>query len=360
MKLKHNIIILFSFLALIGCLKDEDLKSGKVTYLPEKLNDGWEIDTATSQVFEMNTFNNVMNDVYSNKDFLMLRSFVVVKDGKLMAEAYPRSLSDRNRPHHVWSTTKSFISILTGIACDNGYIQSVNDSVFTYIPEYLNYAYPELRSLTIEECLTMRSGINYDNDGWEEEEVLALVPDDLIRYILERPMKNKPGEEAVYKNSDPIIMGKVISNAVKTDLVNFADQYIFAPLQISNYYWSRHRDNTPYGAFGLYLTPRDLAKFGQMLLNKGEWKSQRIVSEQWIIEATTSKTEIIDFDYGYYFWINPQKEYFWTWGVGGQFVFVKPDKELVVIITSEQDADETQTTIEQAVYLVDKLIESIK
>jgi CubicO group peptidase (beta-lactamase class C family) len=360
MKMKRNIAIFLVLITFTRCLKDEDLKSSKVTYLPEQLNDGWEIDTATSQVFKMNTFKEVINDVYSNEDFLLLHSFVVVKDGKLMAEAYPRTPDDRNTPHQIWSTTKSFISLLTGIAMDKGYIRNVNDSVFTYIPEYLKYAYPELKSLTIDECLTMRSGIDYDNDDLEEEEVLASVPDNLTLYILARPMKNLPGEEAIYKNSDPQLMVKVLSNATKTDLVEFANQNLFAPLVITNYYWSRNKDNTPYGGFGLWLTPRDLAKTGQMLLNKGTWNNKRILSEEWIKNATTARTTINGFNYGYYFWINPQKNYFWTWGAGGQFIFVVPDKNMVVVITSEQHADNANTTIEQATFLVDKIIESVK
>jgi CubicO group peptidase (beta-lactamase class C family) len=359
MKKQKLLIFLLIIFVCAGCLKDENLKEGKVTYLPEKLNDGWETDTVISRVFEMNTLNEVINDVYSNSDFLLIHGFIVVKGGKLMVESYPRGISDRNTPHHLWSTTKSFISVLTGIALDEGYIHSVDDSVFKYIPEYLPYAYPELKSLTLEECLTMRSGIDYDNDGWEEEEVLALVPDDLTRYILERPMKSKPGAEAVYKNSDPQLMSKLISDAAKTDLVEFANQHLFAPLQITDYYWSRHKDNTPYGGFGLYLTPRDLAKFGQMLLDNGRWKNQRIVSEKWIGEATKSRTEIVGIHYGYYFWIDKQKEYFWTWGAGGQFVFVVPGKDLVVVITSEQNADNANTTIEQATFIVDKIIESV-
>jgi len=358
--MKRIILIPVLLFILSSCLKDEDMKLKTVTYLPSELNDGWTINPVSSEIFNMDRFNEVMNAVYSNDDFLLIRSLVIVKDGKLIAESYPRTLTDRDEPHHLWSTTKSFISMLTGIAIDKGYITSVNDSVFTYIPEYMQYAYPELKPLTIEECLTMRSGIDYDNDGWEEEELLACVPNDLTRYIVERPMKAKPGVETLYKNSDPQLLGKVISNATKSDLVEFANQYLFAPLGITNYHWSRNKDNTPYGGFGLWLTPRDLAKVGQMLLNKGNFNNCQILSSNYISAATSPKTTISEKDYGYLFWIDHTGSYYWTWGAGGQFIFVVPGKSLVVVITSEQFADEQNTTFEQASFLVEKIIDGVK
>jgi CubicO group peptidase (beta-lactamase class C family) len=309
----------------------------------------------------MNIFNEVMRLVYSNDDLLFIRSLVIIKNGELVAEAYPRTQSDRTRPGQLWSTTKSYMSILTGIALDEGFIRSVSDSVFRYMPEYLQYAYPQLHPLTIEECLTMRSGIDYDNDAWEEEELLAMVPNDLTRYILERPMKNLPGEVTYYKNSDPQLMVKVIANATKTDLVEFAKQNLFEPLGITNYFWNRNKDNTPYGGFGLWLTPRDLAKTGQMLLNNGVWNNQRILSEEWIKEATSYKTNINGFEYGYYFWIDSKKGFFWTWGARGQYIFVVPHKDLVVVITSQEFVGNgKQTSIGEATYLVGRVIENLK
>jgi CubicO group peptidase (beta-lactamase class C family) len=357
--MKQLTLILLSLFLLSSCLKDEDLKLKTVTYLPSEQNDGWILNPVSSENFNMDIFNEVMDAVYSNDDFLLVRSLVIVKDGKLMAETYPRVLTDRDEPHQLWSTTKSFISMLTGIAIDKGYINGVSDSVFTYIPEYMQYAYPELKPLTIEECLTMRSGIDYSNDGWEEEELLACVPDELTRYIVERPRKANPGAEAVYKNSDPQLLVKVVSNATKTDFVEFADQHLFSPLGINNYYWSRNKDNTPYGGFGLWLTPRDLAKVGQMLLNNGQYNNHQILSDQYIKAATTTKTVIYEKDYGYLFWIDHNARYYFTWGAGGQFLFMVPEKSLVVVITSEPFADEQNTTFEQASYLVEKIMEGV-
>lgn len=359
--MKHfQILIITILVLLVSCLKDDELKLKTIKYQPVELNDGWGLSPASSVNFNMDILDELMDSIYSEDHFLQIHSMVIVKDGKLVAEAYPRTLSDRTTPRQLWSTTKSFISMLTGIAVDKGFIHSENDSIFSYIPEYLTYSYPELKSLTIEQCLTMRSGIDYDNDGDEEEDLLASVPADLTRYIVERPMKSIPGKEAYYKNSDPQLLVKVVSNASNTDFVEFADSNLFSPLGIKNYYWSRNRDNTPYGGFGLWLTPRDLAKVGQMLLANGTYNNQRILSEQWITKATTNKTKINGFDYGYLFWLHPDRKYYWTWGAGGQYIFVVPEKALVIVITSEQFGDEHYTTINEARYLVEKVIEGIR
>jgi CubicO group peptidase (beta-lactamase class C family) len=357
--MKQAIFFLSILILFTGCLKDENLKTSKISYIPQQLNDNWGINTEASQIFDMNIFNDVIQKVYSNNDFVLLRRLVIAKNGELVAEMYPRTQADRTTPRQLWSTTKSFMSILTGIAYDKGFIQSVSDPVFNYIPEYFQYAYPQLLQLTIEECLTMRSGIDYDNSGWEEEELLAMVPNDLTKYILQRPMKDLPGEVSYYKNSDPQLMVKVISNATQTNFVEFAEQNLFEPLGITNFYWSKNRDNTPYGGFGLFLTPRDLAKTGQMLLDNGIWKNKRVLSEEWVKEATSLKTKINGYDYGYYFWIT--KNYFWTWGHRGQYIFVVPGNDLVVVITSEQFAgNDLGTSIGEAIYLVERIIESLK
>lgn len=153
------------------------------------------------------------------------------------------------------------MSLLTGIAIDKKLINSVKDAVFTYLPDYKPFASAEKLSITVEDYLTMRSGIDYNNDS-REEEILAQVPDDLTKYILSRPLKTTPGTQCIYKNSDPQLLVKVIGNASGIDLVDFAETTLFTPLGIDHFYWSRNKATTPYGGFGLWLTPRSLAKLG--------------------------------------------------------------------------------------------------
>ena len=357
--MKRYICLIFTVVLMESCLKDEDIKLGSVSYQPVQLNDGWKIDTVSSVNFNMSRFNEIINSVCSENENLFVRSLVIVKKGKLLVEAYPKNPNDRDEPHQVWSVTKSFVSILTGIAIDKNYIKNVNDGVFNYLPEYKKYTSGDFLSITIQQCLTMRSGIDYDNDSAEEEDLLAQVPDELTKYIVERPMKTKPGTEAYYKNSDPQLLVKVIENATNTDLVEFAENNLFKPLEINNYFWSRNKDSTPYGGFGLWLRPRDLAKLGQLMLNKGKWNEFQLVSKSWITEATTYKTTVDSFGYGYFFWIDVDRNRYWCLGHGGQYIFIVPEKQMVIVVTSDQFADVSGTTIEEVTELVDKIVAGV-
>jgi CubicO group peptidase (beta-lactamase class C family) len=358
--MKKLFYFILTIIIFAGCLKDGDLKTETTSFQPKALNDGWPIDTISDQNFNMQAFDKIVNDVYSEDKLLFIRSLLIIHNGKLITEMYPKSMADRDKPQQLWSVTKSFVSLTAGIAFDKGLLNNVKSNIFDYLPEYKKYASGEKLSITIEQCLTMRSGIDYDNDGPEEEDLLALVPDDLTRYIIQRPMKSTPGTETAYKNSDPQLLIKIIENASDTDFVEFANAFLFKPLGIDNYFWSRNRDKTPYGGFGLWLTPRDLAKAGQLILNRGMWKGKQVVSEKWIAEATTNKTVCNGYNYGYLIWNNSEKGYYWFWGRGGQYVFMNPSRNTIVVITSEPNADLDETTIDEATDLADRIHQNFK
>jgi CubicO group peptidase (beta-lactamase class C family) len=315
-------------LLMMGCLSDGDLKLKPRNYQPQLMGDGWEVYDATGNQPDTALLNEIVTSVFSEKEHLFLRSLVIARGGKLVAEMYTKDELDREHPHQIWSGTKSVVALITGIAIDDGKIETVKDNIFTYLPEYKSGATPEHLHLTIEECLTMRTGIDYDNDGKPEEELLAQVPEDLTAYVLSLPMRSEPGRETIYKNSDPQLLVKVVANAVGGDFVTYADENLFKPLGISNFYWSRNRDYTPYGGFGLWLTPRDLAKVGQLLLDSGTWEGRQLVSKHWVKEATSRKTQLDEFGYGYLIWLDSENDRYWFWGHGGQYLFVLPQNNL--------------------------------
>ncbi len=351
-------IVLLAMLS--GCMDDEAIKLSKIAYSPENLDDGWPTNSHYADTANPELFARMAEALYSEHDFIYVRSMLAVRNGEIIFECYPKNTEDYRTPHQIWSETKSFISVLMGIAIDKGYISSVQDSIFKYMPEYRRFATPKHLAITIDQCLTMRSGIDYDNDGDEEEDILAGYPSELIRFIVERQMANDPGTRTFYKNADPQLLAKVIANATGQDLVRFADENLFAPLGIKNYFWSRFHDNMPFGGFGLWLVPRDLAKFGQLILQKGAWGPKRIVSENWVSEATASHTVCENHEYGYYFWKDSNKKCTWCWGHAGQYIFIVPEKNLVVVITSDQFADVVGTTIQEAYHLVEMAAGAVK
>ncbi|MDH5232773.1 MAG: serine hydrolase, partial [Gammaproteobacteria bacterium] len=122
-------------------------------------------------------------------------------------------------------------------------------------------------------------------------------------------------------------------------LAAYARTRLFQPLNISNYDWIKDSNNINYGAYGVYLTPRDLAKIGQLMLQNGQWNSVQVVSASWINDSVTKQIEnssatTANYDYGFYWWLIPELNAFTAWGHGGNFVTVMPDKQLVVVLTS--------------------------
>lgn len=359
MAVRKSGLIAGGLFLMMGCLPDGNIKSRHVDYRPEALGDGWEVADVNEGITNAELFRDVAEEVYSEEKFLFIRSLLVVHKGKLAAEMYPKDNTDRDRPHQVWSVTKSFVSLIVGIAIQQGHIKKTSESIFNYLPEYRSRASSRQLSISIDDCLTMRTGIAYDNEGRHEEELLAQVPDDLTGYILDLPMNVQPGTETTYKNSDPQLLVKVVSNATNSDFVKYANENLFSPLNIGGFYWSRNRDGTPYGGFGLWLTPRDLAKVGKLFLQQGQWEGRQVVSSEWISESRSHKTQIDGHDYGYLIWADVAKGRYWFWGRGGQYLFMIPDREILIVITSDQFADGDGTSINDANNLVDRILSSL-
>ncbi|MBN2001464.1 serine hydrolase [candidate division KSB1 bacterium] len=190
----------------------------------------------------------------------------------------------------------------------------------------------------------MRSGILFDNDHFSVE-IFADKPDDPIRYILNKPMYAAPGEEYFYRDCDPHLLSYAIRRLTGKTLERWAKERLFDPLGIVNYYWVSDHRGTTTGAFGLWLRPRDMAKIGQMILDHGQWQGIQIVDAGWIDISTRKhvksefQTEPYVYDYGYYWWILPRWNAFTAVGAGGNYIFIMPGKEMVVVMTSTADVD---------------------
>lgn len=119
-------------------------------------------------------------------------------------------------------------------------------------------------------------------------------------------------------------------------LANFADEQLFQPLGINNYKWEHSKDGVTYGVFGLHLVPRDFEKLGQLLLQNGVWNGEQLIHPAYLNQALSHQVNIDlnDQSYGYYFWLNLTQGTFEANGHGGQYLFVAPDKNLVVVYTA--------------------------
>jgi CubicO group peptidase (beta-lactamase class C family) len=256
-----------------------------------------------------------------------------LRHGRIVAEAYPHDPQDIDRIANIQSMTKSFTSILTGIALNQDVLDSVGQTLFSIYPEYFA-DYPEKKSMTLRHALTMTTGIDFDNGV--NTQILYETEKDAVAYVLSLEQLYAPGLVFNYHDGAPHLVSGAIQKRAGITLAEFADGHLFKPLGITEWQWEAAKDESTFGAFSLYLKPRDLARFGQLLLQNGRWNDEQIVDSTWIANATAMQVNSgnLGAPYGYYFWIYPAFEAFAADGHGGQRVMVFPKKDLVIVYTA--------------------------
>jgi CubicO group peptidase (beta-lactamase class C family) len=335
MKTKNYIILLIwiLYLGLPACVKDEPVKFAYIGYQPLETGDDWQISTASKENMDEGYLNTAYQLIHSNDRFIMARSLLIIRNGKLVAEAYPHDPDDAYRIENIQSCTKSFTSILTGIAFKKGNLDSLNQTFSSIYPEYF-INHQDKSSITIANALTMKTGINFiDGDNTRP---LYETDESSIDYILSLPKNYEPGIVYQYNDGSPHLISAAIQERYGKTLSVFADEFLFKPLGITEWKWEAANDGITFGAVSIFMKPRDIAKFGQLLLQNGKWGNEQIVDSSWIAEATKPIVTMQSpgTSYGYYFWIFPAYGGYAAVGHGGQFIFVVPAKKLVVIYTA--------------------------
>lgn len=313
---------------------------GQKTYeysQPKNLEDGWKTASLLSQNIDTARVYKLFNQLQSNKN--KLHSILLVKNGQIVIEEYFNNHSE-NMQHDLRSVTKSIRSILMGIAIDKGYVDNVDDTISKYIKSPLPTKNLDERKnkITIRHLLTMSSGL--DCNDWDKkskgQEDKVHKKKDWLQYTLNLPIVNDPGTVSNYCSMGTILIAEIISQAAGMPIDKFAEKYLFNPLNIINVSWGHTTTNKEVipSAKRLYMTSRDMAKIGQLILNRGKWNDKQIVSEKWIEESTTPKTKITNIDYGYLWWIIPfkVKEQLIVskvaTGNGGQYIMIFPELEI--------------------------------
>jgi len=343
-----------------SCLVNDPLNLAFRSFQPVDISDGLSISNASVEGIDSSALEDIFRDVYSDKDLWSLRSLLVFRNGKLVAESYLKDKNDITNRHLVWSCTKQVLGTLTGIAVEKGIINSIQDSISAYLSEELK-KHPEKNNITIRHLLTMQSGIDYENAGTEgqTDKLLRQIPSNSIEFILSRPMVNDPGEEFYYKDGDPHLLSAIIqkSTGKATDL--WADEFFFSKIGVSNYNWVRYKDGVTFGGFGIETSPRELSKIALCVADSGKWQGEQIVSAEWIDQMTKPQVDTdLDYDFGYYWWIDVEREIHFMWGHGGQFAFIIPQKNLVVVMTSIPNTQaDHEINADEALEYVDRIID---
>ncbi len=308
---------------------------------PSKLDDNWQTANLLSK-------NKDSTRIYQLFDQLIpsehdVHSVLAVQGGELLLEEYYPPYNP-DAVHDLRSVNKSIISILMGIAIDNGFINSIDDPIFNYLDKQAIRKNQDKRkeNILIKHLLIMSTGL--DCNDWDKsslgQEDRVYRKKDWLQYTLDLPMLNSPGAVSNYCSMGVVLAAEIISRASGMRFDDFARQYLFEPLDIKHVEWG-HTSNKEVipAAKRMYMRPRDMAKVGQLILNDGKWNGKVVVSEQWLKQATGSKVKIGGMDYGFLWWQIPLKvddrivNSITATGNGGQYIMIFKEYDIVLVFT---------------------------
>ena len=242
-----------------------------------------------------------------------------------------------DKPTSVYSVTKSITATLIGIAIDNGYISSVDQTLTELLPELCAAANPAagVGEITLHQLLSMTSGQLWNNGGLQTEPMLNRIMQqpDWLHALLKLPVNVSQTGQFKYSTGTSHLLSAIIHHTTGATCAKFAAQYLFTPLGITDYHWEMDPQGYNTGGWGLHLTPDDMAKFGQLILRQGEHNQSQLISAHWITASTTAYTA----EYGYQWWLKSSKE-LQCWcaqGLGGQFICCIPSLNAVIVTTSQ-------------------------
>ncbi len=264
-------------------------------------------------------------------------AFLVVKQNEIVYEKYWDKY-DENSLTNSFSVAKTFIALLIGIAIDEGKINSVDDAVGDYLPEYKDH--PELK---IKHLLTMSSGINFDESYQSPfgHMAKAYYGTDLKKLNENYEVTEAPGKTWRYLGGNTLILSFILEKATGTTISDYMSEKVWKPIGAkNNALWNLdHKDGREKAYCCFYSNAQDFARIGQLFLNKGKWNGQTIVTEKYINDATTLTYQLKDVDgkivdfYGYHLWAAYYKNMnvFYARGIKGQYIIFIPQKQLVIV-----------------------------
>jgi CubicO group peptidase (beta-lactamase class C family) len=264
-----------------------------------------------------------------------VKSFMLRQGGELLIEEYRKGMH-AERVTNIKSASKSILSLLVGIAIEQGYLDGVKQNIGEFFPEYFK-AHPDSvkQSITIQDLLTMRAGLASTSSSNYGPWVLS---DNWIKFVLDQPLVERPGGAMIYSTGSTHLLSVILTRATGMSTHEFAEKYLFDPLDITIGGWDRDPQGNYMGGNNIALSPAALLKIGTMVMNMGAYQHKQIVSGKWIIESMQiyTRSQFNPYDYGYLWWQRKLNGYtvFFAWGNGGQYIMMLPALGTVVSITS--------------------------
>ncbi|MDP2897299.1 MAG: serine hydrolase [bacterium] len=341
------VLVISSFLA--GCAGQRaSLPAQSPAYWP---TEGWRTSTPEEQGMDSELLAKAVDFIRDQN--LKVHSLLVIRNGYIVADVYSYPFA-RGSKHDVASVTKSFTSTLIGIAIDKGYIKSVKQRVLEFFPERtVANVDVNKKAMTLKDLLTMTSGLACTSEPSEVTLSQMMASPDWVQFMLDLPMSDKPGTHFVYSSGGSHLLSAIIRESTGMNELAFAQKNLFEPLGISDVVWPFDPQGVNNHGWGdLKLTPHDMAKLGYLYLNEGRWDGKQIVSSEWVAAATKKHVSFpgaAEDGYGYQWWWSVPSFGcgYSAVGRGGQRIFVLPDKNMVVVVTSGIGGDAGHTRLER-------------
>ncbi len=301
----------------------------------------WQTSTPEEQGIDSGKLADMFAEIQSKG--VRLHSLLIVRNGYLVTEAYFDPYTPDVR-HPVESNTKSVVAALAGIAIDQGKIKSADQKMVDFFPgRGMQNMDARKEAITLKNLLSMTPGLDCADGSLAAN---GMYQTNLwVQYLQDLPMTDEPGKKWIYCSGASHLVSAILQEATGMDARSYANQYLFQPLGIAPVEvkdWGTDPEKISNGIAGLYLTPRELAKLGYLYLNHGNWDGRQVVPASWMDAATSEQAYIgpdpyvggQDRRFGYMFSVFPQQKYYGYLGMGGQEMFVLPEKNMVVVFTS--------------------------
>jgi CubicO group peptidase (beta-lactamase class C family) len=324
----------------------ENLESGEYTPLH---GDDWLVSTPAEQGLDPA----LVARFYQNAaELKTLYGLLIVKNGYLIAEKYFNKGSIEQVSGRQ-SATKSFTSALVGIALDQGYLTSIDQKMVEFFPELAGkIPDPRKNQITIRHLLQMRG-------GYPDEEEVALYLELLffrdnwhwLPHIVDFPLISDPGTKFNYSNLTSHLLGVIVARACGADLKSFAQQHLFSPMNAKVGDWIADADGYNWGWGEIYVTARDMAKFGLLYVNGGEYEGKRVLSSEWVRDSLKRFSENIkrggwitsrygsfrNLAYGYQWWSAEvgKHRFDYACGHGANYIILLQELDMIIVTTAD-------------------------
>jgi CubicO group peptidase (beta-lactamase class C family) len=341
--MRKSLFVLIIITTLLAGCKPSAGTLNEIDYTPLS-RDEWEISTPEEQGLDPD----LVADLYYNASELeTIYSVLVIKNDKLIAEAYFNEGSvDQLSARH--SATKSYTSALVGLALDQGCLSSLDQKMMDFFPEFTDQIKdPRKNQITVQQMLQMQAGYPYDSTDYFGDILWLSGNWRWLPHLVDFPLVNDPGTKANYSSMTSHLLGVIVARACDTDLISYARQHLFTPIDSKLGDWTRDLDGYNWGWGEIYITARDMAKFGMLYLNDGEYKGDQVIPAAWVKSSLQSYSEnpwitkkigrfFGDLGYGYQWWSAKVGDHHvnFAWGHGGQLIVLLEELDLIVVTTA--------------------------